>query len=99
MERHRYCQAEYWISAARDYGMSLACVRRGLPAHYGRGLDDLPSELRNLLKDALVTSLERPALLWALSRTIDLLLQESADIQDMPATVRSELRHLCAASL
>ncbi len=99
IERDRYCQAEYWISAARDYGLSLACVRRGLPAHHGRGLDDLPSELRDLLNEALVTSLEQPALLRALSHTIELLLQESADIQDMPATIRSELRHLSAASI
>jgi hypothetical protein len=99
IERDRSCQAEYWISAARDYGLSLACVRRGLPAHHGRGFDDLPSELRDLLNEALVTSLEHLALLRALSRTIDLLLQESADIQDMPATIRSELRHLSAASI
>jgi hypothetical protein len=99
MERDRYCQAEYWISAARDYGMSLACVRRGLPAHHGRGFDDLPSELRDLLNGALVTSLEQPALLRALRRTIELLLQESIDIQDMPSRIRSELRHLSAASI
>ena len=99
IERNRYCQAEYWISAARDYGLSLACVRRGLPAHHGRGFDDLPSELRDFLNDALVTSLEQPALLRALSRTIELLIQESTDIQDMPATIRSELRHLSAASI
>jgi hypothetical protein len=99
IERGRSCQAEYWISAARDYGTSLACVRRGLPAHHGRGFDDLPSELRDLLNEALVTSLEQPALLRALSRTIELLLQESADMQDMPATIRSELRHLSAASI
>jgi hypothetical protein len=51
------------------------------------------------LNDALVTSLEQPALLRALSRTIELLIQESADIQDMPATIRSELRHLSAAPI
>ncbi len=99
MERNHYCQAEYWISAARDYGLSLACMRRGLPAYHGRGFDDLPSELRALLNESLVTSLEQPALLRALTRTIDLLLQESADIQDMPPTIRSELHHLSAASI
>jgi hypothetical protein len=99
IERNRYGQAEYWISAARDYGLSLACVRRSLPAHHGRGVDDLPAELRDLLNEALVTALEQPALLRALSRTIELLLQESADIQDMPARIRSELHHLSAASI
>ena len=98
-ERNRYGQAEYWLSAARDYGLSLACVRRGLPAYHGRGFDDLPAELRDLLNEALVTALDQPALLRALSRTIELLTQESADIQDMPARIRSELRHLSAASI
>jgi hypothetical protein len=32
IERGRYWHAEYWISAARDYALSLACRRRGLPA-------------------------------------------------------------------
>jgi hypothetical protein len=99
IERNRRCQAEYWISAARDYGLSLACVRRGLPAHHGRGFDDLPAELRDLLNEALVTSLEQQALLRALGRTIELLLQESAGIHDMPARITSELRHLSAASI
>jgi len=84
MERNRYCQAEYWVSAARDYGLSLACVRRGLPAHHGRGFDDLPSDLRDLLSEALVTSLNRQSLLRALGRTIDLLLQESVELQECP---------------
>jgi hypothetical protein len=99
IERDRRCQAEYWISAARDYGMSLACVRRGLSAHHGRGFDDLPAELRDLLNEALVTSLEKKALLRALGRTIELLLQESAGMQGMPARIQSELLHLSAASI
>jgi hypothetical protein len=97
IERNRHCQAEYWMSAARDYGLSLACVRRGLPAHHGRGFDDLPSNLRDSLGEALVTSLDRPSLLRALDRTIDLLLQESAELQEMPAGLRSELRDLARA--
>ncbi len=97
IERNRHCQAEYWMSAARDYGLSLACVRRGLPAHHGRGFDDLPADLRDLLSEALVTSLDRPSLLRALGRTIDLLVQESAELQEMPASLRSELRDLAGA--
>jgi hypothetical protein len=96
IERNRYCQAEYWISGARDYALSLACVCRGLPAHHGRGFDDLPSDLRDLLKEALVSSLERETLLKALGRTIELLLQQSVEIQGMPKRIRSELRDLAA---
>jgi hypothetical protein len=99
IERNRRCQAEYWISAARDYSLSLACVRRGLPARYGRGFDDLPDEVQHLLNEALVTSLAPPELLRALGRTIELLLQESAEIPDLPPGFKSELRHLSAASI
>ena len=94
IERDRPCQAEYWLSAARDYGLSLACVRRGLSAHHGRGFDDLPSDLRGLLYEALVKSLDRQALLTALGQTIELLLQESAEIQAVSPRIRSELRGL-----
>jgi hypothetical protein len=42
IERGRYWQAEYWISAVRDYAFALACRRRGLDGSYGRGFDRLP---------------------------------------------------------
>lgn len=99
IERGRPCQAEYWISAARDHGLSLACVRRGLPAHHGRGFDDLPPPLRVFLNAALVHSLEREALLRSLDRTIELLLEESAGIEGVPSTIKSHLRSLSAASI
>jgi hypothetical protein len=99
IERNRRCQAEYWISAARDYALSLACVRRKLPAHHGRGFDDLPFDLQALLNEALVTSLGRPALLRALGRTVELLLKESAEMEELPARIRSELRNLAAPSI
>jgi hypothetical protein len=100
IERGRPCQAEYWISAARDYSLSLACVRRGLAAHHGRGFDDLPSPLRALLEAALVHSLEREALLRSLDRTIELLLlEESSGIEGVPSMIKSHLRSLSAASI
>jgi hypothetical protein len=99
IERDRPCQAEYWISAARDYCLSLACVRRGLPAHHGRGFDELPSSLRALLNAALVHSLEREALLRALDRTVELLVEESAGIEGVPSTIESHLRSLSAVSI
>src|ERR1700733_1793261 len=97
IERDRNCQAEYWISAARDYAFSIACLRRDLPAEYGRGLDGLPSGLKQLLNDALVTSLDRKSLLRALARTIDLLLQEGThEIQAMSPGVEYRLCELAA---
>jgi hypothetical protein len=99
IERNRPCQAEYWLSAARDYGLSLACISRGLSAHYGRGFDDLPADLRDLLKEALVKSLDRRPLLTALAQTIELLLQESAEIQGVSPRLRSDLRSLAVDAI
>jgi hypothetical protein len=95
IERGRLCQAEYWISASRDYALSIACLHRDLPAQYGRGFDELPSDLKVLLNNSLVTALEREPLLRALDRTIDLLLLEGADeIQRMSVRVKDQLREM-----
>jgi hypothetical protein len=97
IERGRYWQAEYWISATRDYALNLACLRRGLPAVHGRGYDDLPPEVRDAFASILVTSLQRTELLRALGRVIDLLLQESGDVQEMADQVAPRLRELMTA--
>jgi hypothetical protein len=83
IERGRTWQAEYWISGVRDYALSLACRRRGLPAVYGRGFDELPPEVREYFKDALVTSLER-----------DELLREADEVRDLAVKVEPQLREL-----
>ena len=97
IERGRYWHAEYWISGTRDYTLSLACRRRGLPAYDGRGFDDLPPDVRNVFKNALVTSLERDELLRALGYTIEGLLREVDEAQELAAKVEPQLRELAAA--
>jgi hypothetical protein len=92
IERGRYWQAEYWISAARDYALSLACHRRGLLTSNGRGFDNLPAEVRDVFKNALVTSLERDELLRALGCVINGLLSEVDEIQELAAKVEPQLR-------
>jgi hypothetical protein len=94
IERGRYWHAEYWISGTRDYALSLACRRHGLPAYHGRGFDDLPSAVRNTFLSALVTSLERDELLRALRCAITGLLSETDEVQDLAAKVGPELRKL-----
>ena len=76
IERTRYWQAEYWMSGVRDYALTMACVRLGLPAHYGRGFDGLPADIRNVAAGALVASADRHELLRALRRGTELLLAE-----------------------
>ena len=94
IERSRFWQAEYWISSLRDYALSLACRRRGLPENYGRGFDDLPTEVLDLFKGALVGSLERDELLRALGSAIEGLLQEADEVRELAQKVEPQLREL-----
>ena len=94
IERGRYWQAEYWISATRDYAMSLACLRCDLPVNNGRGFDDLPPDVRDGLRDALVVSLERGELLRALGCAIEGLLREGDAVQELAANVAPQLQML-----
>jgi hypothetical protein len=97
IERGRYWHAEYWISGTRDYALSLACRRRGLPAYHGRGFDDLPRELLDVFINTLVTSLERDELLRALGCVINGLLGEAAEVQELASKVEPQLRELAVA--
>lgn len=97
IERGRYWHAEYWISGVRDYALSLACRRRGLSAYHGRGFDDLPADVRDSFMGALVTSLERDALLRALGCAIEGLLREGVEVQELAAKVEPQLRQLTVA--
>ena len=93
LERGRYWQAEYWISAARDYTLSLACRQRGLASSYGRGFDDLPAEVRNRFAGALPPSLEGDALLRALHVVVEGVIEEAPNLPDA-TTVATRLREL-----
>jgi hypothetical protein len=56
--RGRVWQAEYMVSGVRDHVLALACLRHGLPAAQGRGLDRLPAEVTGPLAGALVRRLD-----------------------------------------
>ncbi|MGH3998003.1 MAG: nucleotidyltransferase domain-containing protein [Pseudonocardiaceae bacterium] len=56
--RGRVWQAEYLISSVRDQVLALACLRHGVPAVQGRGMDSLPPEITAGLTGALVCSLD-----------------------------------------
>ncbi len=94
IERGRYWQAEYWISATRDYALSLACRRRDLSPFYGRCFDDLPADVRHRFIEALPTSLQRDALLAALHAAVGGLLKEATDLPESVAKVAPRLREL-----
>lgn len=82
IERKRYWWAEYWISSLRDYALSLACVRRGLPASYGRGFDELPTDVRDAFVGSLVRSLDRDELLRAYGVAVDGFLAVAEGLPD-----------------
>lgn len=94
IERGRFWQAEYWVSGVRDYALSLACRRRGLPARNGRGFDALPADVRDPFAEALVRSLGRGELLRALTVAINALLRETEQVRDVAARVEPRLREL-----
>lgn len=96
IERGRLWHAEYWISALRDHALDLACRRRGLPAYYGRGFDDLPDHVREAFRGALVRSLDRDELMRALGEVIAGLLREADEVRPLAAKVEPQLRTLTA---
>lgn len=91
IERARSWQAEYWLSGARDYTLSLACLQRNLSPHYGRGFDQLPEEIRARTLDGLVKSLDQDELLRALKSVVHGLLLESRQVPGTPAALESHL--------
>lgn len=74
--RNRVWQAEYMISGVRDHVLALACVRQGVPAVQGRGMDSLPLEITAVLTGALVCSLDIAELRRAFGVISEALLVE-----------------------
>jgi predicted nucleotidyltransferase len=93
IERGRYWQAEYWISGARDYALSLACHRRDLSPFHGRGFDDLPADVRDMFSDAFVHWHRPDALIKALRAVVTGLLSEAGDLEER-VKLKSRLHEL-----
>ncbi|TMC50402.1 MAG: nucleotidyltransferase domain-containing protein [Chloroflexi bacterium] len=79
IERGRVWQAEHYIGAVRDHALSLACLRRELPAVQARGYDDLPVDILATFTGTHVGSLEPERLRAALSAAMDALLHEAKE--------------------
>jgi hypothetical protein len=94
IERGRLWQAQYWISELRNYGLALACLRRGLETKEGRGYWGLPSHVLAGFEDTLVRSIDRNELLRALARSVDALLREADEARDLANEVEPQLRGL-----
>jgi hypothetical protein len=94
IERGRPWQAEHAINAVRDNALAIACARRGLPARFGRGFDDLPADVLAGFDTARVRALNPEALLDALTAATEGLLRESADVVPIASRVGARVRDL-----
>jgi predicted nucleotidyltransferase len=57
IERGRGWQAEYMIGRVREHALALACLRHGVLAVEGRGLDQLPADVTRPFEATLVGGL------------------------------------------
>jgi hypothetical protein len=85
IERGRAWQAEHYVGAVRDHALSLACLRRGLPASQARGYDDLPVDALASFDGTHVGSLEPEFLRSALAASMRALLHEGREA-NVPST-------------
>jgi predicted nucleotidyltransferase len=74
--RGRALQALHMIDGVREQTITLACLRHELPAHEGRGVDDLPAGLRQRIAATLVSELEERELCRAFAASVGVLLDE-----------------------
>lgn len=79
--RQRPWQAEYMISGVRDYALALACMRHGLPAAHGKGVDLLPPAVTDQFVNSFVRRLDAEELSRAFRAVVQGLIKEirSAD--------------------
>jgi hypothetical protein len=97
IDRGNYWQAEHWIGEVRNHALSLACRRRGLPARFARGFDDLPADVLQALEGALPRSLERSELLRALRVAANGLFREADEARELADRVEAQLLELVSS--
>jgi hypothetical protein len=78
--RGRPWQAEYMASAMRDQVLALMCLRHGVSAVEGRGIDSLPQEITAAVVGALVRSLEAAELKRAFGVVSEALIAETEQV-------------------
>lgn len=100
IERSKPWQAEYWISALRDYTLTLACVRFGERTDYAKGVHRLPSSVTTPFEDALVRSLKPDELRRALHVAAKGFLDEVHELKpDLASRLREPLIEVVSAEL
>ncbi|MCP9491436.1 MAG: hypothetical protein MSC31_16415 [Solirubrobacteraceae bacterium MAG38_C4-C5] len=93
--RGRTLQALHMINGVRDQVISLACLRHQLPARHGRGVDDLPADLRENIAETLVRGLDETELRRAFAMSVSILLDEAQRVDpDRAQRLRGAARKL-----
>ncbi len=97
--RSRNLQALYMVNGVRDHVVSLACLRHGLAAGQGRGVDDLPPDVLETIAATLVPGLRRSELSEALAKALTALIDEAEHIDpDLASRLRQPARVLVRTS-
>jgi hypothetical protein len=76
LARGRVLQTDYMLSGMRNHVFELACLRCGVVAKQGRGLDDLPAAEREAAAQCIPRSLDPQELKRAFQNTMDVLVGE-----------------------
>jgi hypothetical protein len=93
IDRGRVWQAEHYVAGVRDHALSLACLRRGLPAVQARGYDDLGSDVLAQFDGTHIASLDADVLGAALAASVEALLREGEEASVLSVdSVRERMR-------
>lgn len=79
IERGHFRRAEHAISRMRECGLDFACRRRDLPAGYGRGLEQLPSDVYERFAGGTAVDVQSGALKQTLRECVAALFAECAE--------------------
>jgi predicted nucleotidyltransferase len=90
IERRRVWQAEHYVGAVRDHALSLACLRRELPAVQARGYDNLPAKTLARFAHTHVDAITPESLRSALAASVLVLTHEGAEADLLNANVVAE---------
>jgi hypothetical protein len=80
LARGRVLQGEYMLSGMRNHVFELACLRCGVVAKQGRGLDDLPAAERETAARCIPLSLDALELKRAFHDAMEMLVREIGQV-------------------
>ena len=82
LARGRILQADYMLSGMRNHVFELMCLRCGVIAQQGRGLDDLPASERETAAACIPRSLEPAEMRRAFQETMQVLVREIGPVDE-----------------